>query len=213
MTCANRLLLFTKYPEVGRTKTRLIPALGAEAAAELQKVLTERILRQVKILAKKYAIPTTVYFSGGTIEAMVSWLGPRTYVAQASGDLGLRMQTAFAHTFAEGTETAVLIGSDIPDISAPLLASAFTILRRAKAVIGRSRDGGYYLIGLQSIAAAELYPLLFEKMVWSTQTVFAETLLRLKKAGVSPTILPTLRDIDVPKDLQFARQKGLLLPF
>lgn len=210
MTCSSRLLVFTRYPEVGQTKTRLIPALGAEAAAGLQRVLTERIVRQARSLAEEHGIPTTVHYSGGTIESMISWLGPLSYVAQSTGDLGLRMQTAFSRTFAEGIETAVLIGSDIPDISAPLLAEAFAALRSAKAVIGPSRDGGYYLIGLRNDAAEEVYPLLFAEMVWSTPTVFAETLLRLDKAAVSTVILPALRDIDLPEDLQFAREKGLL---
>ncbi|MFH0780621.1 MAG: TIGR04282 family arsenosugar biosynthesis glycosyltransferase [Pseudomonadota bacterium] len=210
MTCNNRLLLFTRYPEVGRTKTRLIPALGAEAAARLQWVLTERIIRQAKSLAEEYGIPTTVHYSGGSKEDMASWLGPLTYVVQAQGDLGLRMQKAFTHTFAEGTESAVLIGSDIPDISVPLLTEAFAALLNAKAVIGPSHDGGYYLIGLRSDGARALYPLLFEEMVWSTPTVFAQTLERLNTTGASIAVLPTLRDIDLPDDLQFAQEKGLL---
>lgn len=210
MPSRNRLLLFTRYPEVGLTKTRLIPTLGAEGAAQLQRVLTERIMAQAKNLAKEHGIPTTVHYCGGTGDAMASWLGPLTYVPQAEGDLGLRMQTAFADAFGQGAETAVLIGSDIPDISASLLAKAFAALQTAKTVIGPSRDGGYYLIGLRGDGVGELYPLLFQEMVWSTPSVFSQTLARLEKAAVSVAVLPALRDIDLPEDLLFAGKRGLL---
>lgn len=210
MTCRGRLLLFTRYPEIGRTKTRLIPALGACGAARLQKLLTERITMQANILTEKHGVETVVHYSGGGREKMTSWLGPLTFVAQTAGDLGLRMQTAFTHAFGEGVETAVLIGSDIPTISADLLAGAFAALQTAKVAIGPSRDGGYYLIGMRADAAEELYPVLFERMVWSTPEVFTLTCERLKNAALEAAVMPTLYDIDTPEDLAFACAQGLL---
>ncbi|MBU1566519.1 MAG: TIGR04282 family arsenosugar biosynthesis glycosyltransferase [Proteobacteria bacterium] len=210
MTCRNHLLLFTRYPEIGQTKTRLIPTLGAGGAAQLQKLMTERIVMQACILAEQYDITTIIHHSGGSKEKMTSWLGPLTFVDQADGDLGLRMQMAFTHAFSGGTKAAVLIGSDIPGISADLLASAFAALQNTKVTIGPSRDGGYYLIGMRADAAEELYPLLFEQIVWSTSMVFAHTCQRLEKAAIETAIMPTLHDIDTPEDLAFARNQGLL---
>ena len=204
------LLLFTRYPEPGHTKTRLIPELGAVGAARLQRLLTERIAGQAKILADTDGIATTVYYSGGCREQMSSWLGPMIYEPQVDGDLGLRMQTAFAQAFTGGAKKAVLIGSDIPNLTAALLGEAFTALDSARAVIGPSRDGGYYLIGMQAGAAHLLYPLLFDKIIWSTTDVFAETIRRLASIAITPAILATLRDIDTPDDLPFARANGLL---
>ena len=210
MTEPGCLLLFTRYPEAGRTKTRLIPLLGAEGAALLQRLLAEKIAIQANILAKHSGIPTIVYYCGGNKKKMTAWLGPLSYVSQADGDLGRRMRESFAHTFAGGAKKAVLIGSDIPEISAVLLVEAFATLDTAKVVLGPSRDGGYYLIGMQTDTAGELYSLLFENMAWSTPEVFSLTCRRLEHAAIPAAILPTLGDIDIPDDLPFARAQGLL---
>jgi hypothetical protein len=212
------LLLFTRYPEKGKTKTRLIAELGAEGAALLHKRLTERVLMQAKLLRQRSGIETIVCFSGGSSKKMTSWLGQVTCVEQINGDLGQKMRAAFEHCFAGRTEMAILIGSDIPDISAELLQHAFNSLLTKEVVVGPSRDGGYYLIGLTAKAARDcdaegvppLFPLLFDKMNWSTGELFNETMDRLGKAGYETALLPTLRDIDLPADLVFAKEKGLL---
>lgn len=205
-----RLLLFTRYPEAGKTKTRLIPKLGAEGAAQLQKRLTERVVLQTNLLAQRLGIKTVVHYAGDSREMMMSWLGSMNCVEQVDGDLGQKMRSAFEHTFADGAETAVLIGSDIPDITTDLLQQAFTSLLTKEVVIGPSKDGGYYLIGLVAKQSAQLIPLLFEKMHWSTAELFATTMHRLGKAGYDVAILPTLRDIDLPTDLSFAKKRGLI---
>lgn len=210
MTNPDRLLLFTRYPEAGHTKTRLIPELGAVGAARLQSLLIEKIIGEAKILADNDSIAIIVHYSGGSREEMSSWLGPMIYESQVEGDLGVRMRTAFAQAFADGAKKAVLIGSDIPDLTAALLSEAFAALDGAKVVIGPSQDGGYYLIGMQAEAARHLYPLLFDGMVWSTAEVFAETTRRLVNAAITPAVLATLRDIDTPEDIPFARANGLL---
>ena len=205
-----RLLLFTRYPEAGKTKTRLITELGDEGAALLQKKLTERVVVQANLLTRYLAIPTIVHYTGGSEDKITSWLGPMNFSAQADGDLGDRMRTAFTQAFAEGAEMAVLIGSDIPDISVEILQQAFTALLTKEAVIGPSADGGYYLLGLVARKAPQLIPLLFTEMPWSTKELFATTIRRLDKAGYKVAILPELRDIDLPADLPLARERGLL---
>ena len=207
-TC--RLLLFTRYPDAGKTKTRLIPELGADGAALLQKRLTERMIGQSKLLKQHLDIDTIVHYSGGSKEKMTSWLESMDSVEQASGDLGQKMQAAFVHAFDGGAEKVVLIGSDIPDINADLLQQAFTSLLTKEVVIGPSEDGGYYLIGLVAKNAARLLPMLFYAMHWSTEDLFATTVNRLEKAGFDVAVLPKLRDIDFPADLPFAREKGLI---
>ncbi len=207
-TC--QLLLFTRYPQAGKTKTRLIAELGADGAALLQKRLTERIYLQAMHLKKHTGIKTIVYYTGGTEQEMSSWLDPVNCVEQTEGDLGRKMQAAFENSFAAGAEKAVLIGSDIPDISADLLQEGFISLTTGKVVIGPSRDGGYYLIGMVARQAARLYPLLFDNISWSTGDVLATTMARLAQAGYAVATLPSLRDIDLPEDLPFARQRGLL---
>ena len=201
MSRRDYLLLFTRYPEAGRTKTRLIPLLGAEGAARLQRTLTEKVLIQAKALNTQHGIETYIVYAGGSRKKMIAWLGPGTYLPQAQGDLGRRMQTAFSRTFAAGADNVVLIGSDIPEITTPLLAEAFAALASREVVIGPSRDGGYYLIGMRATAAEKLYPLLFAEMVWSISEVFAITRTRLLQAASIPALLPILHDIDTPEDL------------
>ncbi len=200
---ASSLLLFTRYPEAGTTKTRLIPALGPDGAARLHRRLTEGTVAQAGLLAVRNNISTVVHYSGGSLAQMTAWLGPLTYVAQAAGDLGQRMQAAFQHAFASGAERAVLIGSDIPEIDVDLLARAFAALGEGGVVLGPSLDGGYYLLGLIAEVAGDLYSPLFTDIPWSTAKVLAITRKRLKTAAVTAAILPTLRDIDRPEDLEW----------
>jgi hypothetical protein len=201
MTGSSQLLIFTRYPEAGRTKTRLIPALGAEGAACLHRRLTEKLIGEAGQLERQLNTSTVIHFTGGSKDMMTAWLGPLACVEQAGGDLGLRMRTAFCRAFAGGADRAVLVGTDIPDLDAEILARAFAGLQTGDAVIGPSRDGGYYLIGLTAGAAPRLFDPLFHEMVWSTGEVFASTVSRLEKCGCRVTILPTLADIDRPEDL------------
>lgn len=204
----DHLLLFTRYPEAGATKTRLIPALGPEGAADLQRRLTESMVAEIQLLAARIPVHTVIHYGGGNAEKMAAWLGPLPCVPQVEGDLGHRMRQALAHSFAGGAERAVLIGSDIPGITATLLAEAFSALARAKTAIGPCRDGGYYLFGLRTDAATAVYPLVFERITWSTSQVFTLTCRRLENAALSPAVLPLLSDIDTPEDLALARARG-----
>lgn len=210
MQTNSRLLLFTRYPEAGTTKTRLIKELGADGAAGLQRRLTKRVMVQTELLQQHLGIATTIHYTGGCAEKMTSWLGQVQCIAQVDGDLGKKMRTAFCQAFAEDVQSAVLIGSDIPDISVDHLEQAFAALMSKPVVIGPSEDGGYYLIGLVAEHAAHLLPLLFEAMKWSTDDLFATTRERLVKSGYDAAVLPTLRDIDLPADLSLARDRGLL---
>lgn len=210
MSTSARLLIFSRYPEAGTTKTRLIPELGAEAAAQLQERLTERVLLQAGLLKQASGIETTVYHAGGNAKQMFSWLGPAHCVPQADGDLGERMSQAFTDTFKNGAEVVVLIGSDIPDIEVNLLQEAFAALTSRELVIGPCEDGGYYLIGMVAKEAHRLLPLLFKEMYWSTGDLYSRTLQRAKAAGFKAAVLKTLRDIDLPSDLFLARKRGLL---
>ncbi len=210
---ADSLLIFTRYPRAGRSKTRLIDELGPDGAARLQRRLTERVVGEAKRLRAQYPVRVQVHYCGGDEEQMSGWLGPLVYRSQVDGDLGRKMGAAMGAAIEE-METAagsvVLIGSDIPQIDAALLRQAFTTLADHEVVLGPSRDGGYYLVGLSAAAAPRVLPLLFDEIRWSTETVLAETLGRLGANGCSVQLLPTLRDIDRPEDLALVKEMGLL---
>jgi hypothetical protein len=200
----SRLIVFTRYPAPGRTKTRLIPVLGPAGAADLQRRMTEGLMGRVEALAARQAVAVAVAvrFEGGDVSRMSRWLGPRwSYRPQGEGNIGARMDRALSAAFAEGAPAAALIGADIPDLSTAILAEAFQRLADHDIVIGPAADGGYYLVGARRERYAELAPLLFQGIPWGTGRVLRDTLAALAAAHVRVHLLPLLRDIDRPEDL------------
>lgn len=193
----NHLIIFTRYPEPGRTKTRLIPALGATGAAALQRQLTEHTQRQVRGLQQRQAVRVTWCFAGGDRAAMGEWLGPAgDYRPQAAGDLGDRLHAATQQAFAAGATAVVVIGIDCPGIDAEILTAAFDLLATQDMVLGPAADGGYYLIGLR-----RPLPALFQGIDWGTAVVRQQTEAIAQSHGLACGYLPVLHDIDRPADL------------
>jgi uncharacterized protein len=202
----HHLILFTRYPEPNRTKTRLIPILGAEGAANLHSEMTEHTLSQVLPLN----VPVEVRFSGGTEELMRAWLGSSlVYQAQGEGDLGERMMRAFCDSFQQGAREikTIIIGSDCPGIDAQILATAFAHLDEVDLVLGPALDGGYYLIGLKY-----LIPDLFKNISWGTSEVLRQTIDVAQSLGVSFTYLAPLADVDRPEDLEVWNKRYMNIP-
>ena len=110
-------------------------------------------------------------------------------IEQGDGDLGARMGRVEA--------PAVLLGADVPDLSADHIRAMAAALERAPVAIGPAEDGGYW-----SIAFARALPLLWDAMDWGTDRVLPETLRRLEAAGIEPVVLETLADCDRPEDLE-----------
>src|SRR6476469_7048942 len=182
-----RLVIFTRFPEPGRAKTRLIPALGAEGAAAFHRSLTERTLAAARASGLAFEVRTTV----ATHEAFAEWLGSDiALVDQGGGDLGERLQRAASPL------PVLFIGSDLPDLSAEHLIEAARLLEREGTVLGPAEDGGYWALGLTAPA-----DYLFTAMPWGTDQVFRSTAERLAERGIAPALLPTLADCDRPEDL------------
>ncbi|MBP0016855.1 MAG: TIGR04282 family arsenosugar biosynthesis glycosyltransferase [Cyanobacteria bacterium SBLK] len=200
-----RLVIFTRYPEPGKTKTRLIPALGAEGAANLQRQMTEYTLKQAQKLLEFRSLSVEIHFSGGTEELMRSWLGSEwVYFPQAVGDLGERIRTAFEKGFSEEMRRIVIIGIDCPDLDGDRLSQAFESLYSHDLVLGEADDGGYYLVGL-----SRNIPQLFQDINWGTSQVWHQTIAISESLGLAIAKLPVLSDVDYPEDLQiWERVKG-----
>jgi uncharacterized protein len=193
----NLLILFTRYPERGRTKTRLIPVMGATESARLQRELTIHILQVGKDFSVTTDTDFVVYYNGPHVKAMQQILGAEFYYEpQSEGDLGHRMFSAFASSLGQGRSRVVLIGSDCPGITGKVLESAFSRLKNHDLVLGPATDGGYYLIGLTAP-----YPELFQDMPWGTNTVLVKTQTKAEELGLRTAFLEPLTDIDRPEDL------------
>ncbi|MEN3334770.1 MAG: uncharacterized protein V7641_4135 [Blastocatellia bacterium] len=197
-TAGERLIIFTRYPEPGRTKTRLIPALGAVGAADLHRRMTEQAMATARRFATRQAVALEVRYSGGDAALMQQWLGANLRLrAQSNGDLGARMRDAFNEAFQQGCERVVIIGTDCPGITSDTLASAFAALLQNDLVLGPASDGGYYLIGL-----SRAIPQLFDGILWGTDSVLRHTLQIAEAADCRYGLLERLDDVDRPEDLR-----------
>ena len=184
-----RVSLFTRWPEAGKSKTRLIPALGAQGAADLHKRLTERTAATVRAAGLALEIRST----GADPAQFRDWLGVASVVDQGEGVLGARL--------ARTAETlpVLLLGADVPGLLPHHLTAAAAALATMPAVVGPAADGGYWLLGLSAPM-----PQLFTGIEWGTDAVLAATLARLPP---DTPRLETLSDLDTPADL--ARWPGL----
>jgi rSAM/selenodomain-associated transferase 1 len=189
-----RLVIFAKAPVAGKAKTRLIPALGAEGAAQLA---SEMLAQTVK--AALASGVGAVELCADPAPEHPDWSNkiPAGVIpsSQGEGDLGERLARA-ARRVLDGGERILLIGTDCPELVAARLAAAAAKLERHDAVIHPTRDGGYALLGL-----SQFDPSLFEDIAWSTDTVAAETMQRIAALGWSLRVGETLHDIDEPADL------------
>ena len=189
------LIVMAKAPRTGLAKTRLIPALGAEGAARLAARLLDHAVAQA-VAARLgtvhlFAAPDVTDPAFGTLAQRHGLqLHP-----QGEGDLGQRMQRAFAAVLA-GVAPALMIGTDAPALDAAMLRAADAALAGHDAVFVPAHDGGYALIGLKHSA-----PWLFDDMPWSTAALMATTRLRAAAAGWRIAVLPPVHDIDEPADL------------
>jgi len=196
------LIIFTRYPEPGQTKTRLIPALGAEGAAELQRRMTERLLCEMRKLVRIRPLHLEIRFAGGNPNMMRQWLGPGcTYAAQGDGELDQRMGAALEAGFSAGANAIVVVGTDIPGLTADIINGAFGALKNSDIVFGPAADGGYYLVGLHKKSADRAIPHLLAGIPWGTNQVMELSRERAARLGLSVTLMPTLADVDRPEDL------------
>jgi rSAM/selenodomain-associated transferase 1 len=194
-----RIIIFAKAPLPGLAKTRLIPALGAEGAAELA--------RQMLADTLSAAITARV----GPVELCVTppihdpaWHGfkpgPDVVISdQGDGDLGKRMCGAALRTLQQG-QPALLIGTDCAEMSTKLLQQAAAWLANSDAAIHPTLDGGYALLGLTVFDEQ-----LFSGIAWSTDTVAATSIAKMGAAGWRIHIGATLHDVDTPDDLRWLR--------
>jgi rSAM/selenodomain-associated transferase 2/rSAM/selenodomain-associated transferase 1 len=200
----HRLIVFTRFPEPGTTKTRLIPALGAEGAATLQRQMIHQTLQTARAWQRAWpGRQVEVRFTGGTADDMAKAFGcDLTYVQQGEGTLGQRLERAVNSALhgAWRADAAAAIGTDCPDLDKATLNNAFATLQNEDIVLGPADDGGYYLIGLH-----DPIPELFHDIEWGSAKVFNQTRAAADCLGLRVGQLDTLSDVDEPKDLDAAQ--------
>jgi rSAM/selenodomain-associated transferase 1 len=183
---ATEVAILAKAPIPGFAKTRLVPAIGAHAAAVLQERLTARTVATA--LAAGLG-PVTLWCAPDTTHRSFRDAGV-ALKPQPDGDLGRRMLAAFPQ------QPALVVGTDCPALSPAHLRDAAQALVTHEVVLIPAEDGGYVLIGAQSP-----HPGLFADMTWSVPTVCAETRCRAAALGLRLAELPPLWDVDTEDDL------------
>lgn len=187
----NTLHIFIKNPRRGYVKTRLAATAGDDEALRIYHIL----LQKTRKTAAMVNCERWLWYSDEIPESDEWPVESFNKKVQVSGDLGQRMLAAFEASFAAGNGKALIIGSDCPTLSLELLNEAFEALDHADVVVGPTLDGGYYLLGMNT-----LHKDLFENIHWSTEHVFRETCAKINAAGLNRKDLLVLNDIDEEAD-------------
>jgi uncharacterized protein len=197
-----RLIILLKAARRGSVKTRIAQTTGAERACEIYRELVESVLdgvRSVNHVELRFA-------PDDALEEVRSWLRDGWSAnPQGPGDLGERLQRAFADAFANGAERVAIIGSDCPQVRASDVRTAWRELKLHDVVVGPAIDGGYWLIGLRASQ-----PQLFHGVPWSSDQVLGHTLAQAKSQGLRIQLLRILSDIDTETDWNaYVQERGL----
>ncbi len=197
------LIIFAKAPIAGQVKTRLCPPLTPDESASLHGSLVLDLLERCqtlkgcdRVLAGAPTSDHPFFRAMNTRFKIPIW-------QQVGDDLGARMSQAFQSALGENYHSAMIIGTDIPGLTVPLMTTACKSLQDHDLVLGPTEDGGYYLIGLRKPVME-----LFEHIPWSTDSVFSLTQEKAQALGLSLKILPMLRDLDTVEDLQIFIQSS-----
>jgi rSAM/selenodomain-associated transferase 1 len=200
------IAIMAKASIPGRAKTRLVPPLTFDEAAEFNTAFLKDVAANITAAARE--VPIRGYAAFGPPETsafFTSTLASSIGLIEAwHPDFGDCLFTAIQGLFDRGHRAAVVLNSDSPTLPTSLLTETARLLARPGdcAVLGPSRDGGYYLLGMKA-------PLrrLFEDVAWSTERVAEQTKARAAEIGLAVHILPQWYDVDDAQSLQLLRSE------
>lgn len=196
------VLVYLKYPEPGRVKTRLAATIGIQAAAELYRGWIGVVLGRLQSL--RPAVSVIGAIDGAGPEAFAAWGNlVDGWWQQPGGDLGARLDEGFRHAHA-ADRPVLAVGTDCLEIEPDAVHEAFDLLRSNDAVFGPTGDGGYYLVG-----TAHYLTGFFKGIRWSTPNTLRDHFLRCHESDWRAELLPTLTDIDTWDDwVAYCRRTG-----
>jgi uncharacterized protein len=199
------IAIMAKAPIPGAVKTRLVPPLTAEQAAELAACfLRDTAATVARVALRSRAEGVVVYTPRSEAEA-INRLVPAPFerMPQRGKELTARLTNATRELFGMGFVSVIFMNADTPHLPARFLRAAMAELARAgdRVVLGPAEDGGYYLIGLKQPHTA-----LFERIRWSTPSAREQTLERAAGLGLATTLLPAWYDVDDATTLRRLRR-------
>lgn len=193
------VILMSRVPVPGKTKTRLMEKMSGEECA----IFHHTCLKDTWDVVFQTKIPCYLYYYGGNPADFQSREFGLTQedlellhiFPQKGSNLGERMYHASREVLKKHSSVAI-IGTDIPGLNSETILSCFKELKECDVVIGPANDGGYYLIGLKKPQIE-----LLQDINWGTGQVLAQTLEKAKSAGISVKMLKEQADIDTWDDL------------
>lgn len=188
------VILFTRVPKPGLTKTRLLPVLSPDQCASLHWAFLKDLADLYRELDAHLFI---AYAPDPDWEWLKSVFPNAGYFPQKGNDLGERMYRVIRKVLDLGYESVILTGADLPMMTAKHIDSGFAALETNDIAIGPTSDGGYYLIGMKKPCRE-----VFRVEGYGEASVFENTVMAAKNAGLSVGLALPCDDVDTPEDLK-----------
>ena len=199
------LVVMTRWAAINRCKKRLSNEIGSKQATIIQRELIEHTFKVVESIGKKKLAEIFVAVSGISKQSATRWVkskGLINTINQGEGSLGLRMRKQFLRMQRyKRKRKTILIGSDLPTLCERDVIEAIDSLNKFPIVLGPSKDGGYWLIGMSGELLDPLVIWPFSNIPWGTDKVLEETLKSAKLTNTNYFLLHEHNDLDTLNDL------------
>ncbi len=190
------IVIMTKVPQAGEVKTRLQPFLTAQQSAEISICFLQDAEQKAKTVEQNLIIAFSPIEKKNLLIDILQT--KPILVEQKGANLGERMFHAFEFAFFHDSDAVIMIGTDSPTFPAEFIERAFIFLEtKTDAVLGRTEDGGFYLIGLRKLDKK-----IFENVEWSSPKTFEQTKRNIENLNLSLSEIPVWYDVDTPEDLK-----------
>ena len=189
------IVIMTKVPQAGKVKTRLQPFLTARLSAEISICFLQDTEQKAKTVTRNLIIAFSPFEKKNLL---IDILQTKPILVEQNGkNLGDRMFHAFDFAFSRDSDAVVMIGTDSPTFPVEYIKQAFIFLEtKSDAVLGKTEDGGFYLIGLRILDKR-----IFENVEWSSALTFRQTKQNIENLNLNLSDIPVWYDVDTPKDL------------
>jgi rSAM/selenodomain-associated transferase 1 len=198
-----------KAPRQGTVKTRLSPPLTPDEATRMSIGFLRDTAESIAAVASQAPMVSgLVAYTPVGDESLFNGILPVDFelIAQRGDGFGERLLAACEDVLACGFSSVCLIDSDSPTVPPAAYLRTVDELARPgdRVVVGPTADGGYYLIGMKAAHRA-----VFERVAWSTASVYADTCERLRESGLELVELPLWYDVDDRESLDILKAELL----
>ena len=184
------IIVFLRVPQLGAVKSRLAAAIGEDQALAIYEYMLNRTMQTIDAVS---TVDKALFYYPDVPHERFK-VQHASYHLQTGKDLGEKMNRAFT-TVLQNHESAIIVGTDCPDLTTEIINEAFAKLSQNDLVLGPAADGGYYLMGLKRPT-----PFLFDNIDWGTDKVLEQTQVCAENGGLTLATVDTLSDIDYEED-------------